>query len=164
MEKMNKKLIEEMNTMKKWMNFLNDSSNYNKSFHKSGNSRLIRETNYDDPNDTFGSPEEESDKLILGNDEQNENTINDENFIVISTDINGGIYVKLVEAEDENSALEQTENEMIIQNMVISEDSLMELITKLTQYLPEELTSVDEPDKPPFIDEPDEEVIDEDMI
>jgi hypothetical protein len=67
----------------------------------------------------------------------------------------------MVEAEDENEALAQNENEMISQTMVIAEDSLMELISKLSQYLPEEITAQNEPEKPPFIDTPDEDVIDE---
>ena len=119
---------------------------------------------YRETNDQFGTPEKPSDDLILGANEQNEDVINDGNFIVISTDINGGIHVTIVEAENENSAIEQTDNEMIIQSMVIPEDSLMELISKLSQYLPEDIVSGEEIDKPPFINEPDEKVIDEDKL
>ena len=165
-DKMNKKLITELNQIKSWMKFLDNISNYNKSFHKptAQNPKLIRETIEDNSNDQFGTPERSSDNLILGNDEQNNDMVNNGNFIVISIDINGGIHVTMVEGEDENDALEQTENEMIIQSMVIAEDSLMELISKLSQYLPEDIISGEEPDKPPFIDEPDEKVIDEDLF
>lgn len=165
-DKMNKKLITELEQMKSWMKFLDNKSNYNKSFHKptAKNPKLIREAIEDNPNDQFGTPEQPSDDLILGNDEQNQDMVNDGNFIVISIDINGGIHATMVEAEDENGALEQTENEMIIQSMVIAEDSLMELISKLSQYLPEDITAGEEPDKPPFIDEPAEKVIDEDLF
>jgi len=162
-DKMNKKLITELDHMKSWMKFLDNKSNFNKSFHKpsSTNPKLRESFREDDPNDQFGSPDQSSDELILGNDEQKQDVVSDGNFLVISIDINGEIYVKLTEAENENEALAQNENEMIIQNMVIAEDSLMELISKLSQYLPEEITAEDKPDKPPFIDEPEEDVIDE---
>ena len=164
MEKMNKKLVTEIAQMKSWMKFLDNKSNHNTSFHKptSQNPKLMRESMFDDNNDQYGSPEENSDNLILGGNEEGQDIVNDGNFIVISIDINGGIHATMVEAEDENAALEQTENEMIIQSMVISEDSLMEMISKLSQFLPEDITSGEEFDKPPFIDEPTDKVIDED--
>ena len=162
---MNKKLVTEIEQMKQWMRFLDNKTNYNKSFHKptANNPKLIREAINDNPNDQFGTPKQSSDDLILGSENNGEDIINDGSFIVISSDINGGLHVTMVAAEDENDAIAQTENEMIIQTMVIAEDSLMELISKLSQYLPEDLTSEEEPNKPPFIDEPAEKVIDEDQ-
>ena len=164
--KMNKKLVTEIEQMKLWMKFLGNQTNYNKSFYKptANNPKLITETFQDNPNDRFGTPEKSSDELILGNTTNTEDMVHDGSFIVISTDINGGIHVTMVEAEDENAAIDQTENEMIIQSMVITEDALMELISKLSQYLPEDLTTGEESDKPPFIDEPAEDIIDEDLF
>ena len=42
-DKISKKLLEELNNMKSWMNFLDNKSNYNKSFRKStsNNPKLI---------------------------------------------------------------------------------------------------------------------------
>lgn len=154
MKEKNKNLLNEINNIKGWMNYLNGAPGAKRL-------KLIKESEYDDTNDQFGTPETSSEDLILGSQTNSDDMINDGSFIVISIDINGGIHVTMVSAEDENSAIEQTENEMIIQNMVISEDALMELISKLSQYLPEDLVSGEESDKPPFIDEPDEEIIDE---
>ena len=167
MEKMNQKLVTELNRAKSWIKFLDNNSNFNKSFQK-GEPNILREGMFDETGSgdeaNDGSPEQSSDKLILGDDEGRKEAVNDGNFIVISTDINGGIHIDLVEGEDENDALEQTENEMLTQTMVIAEESLMELISKLSQYLPEEINTEDVPDKPPFIDEPEEKVIDEDNV
>lgn len=158
-DKTNKKLLQEIDVMKSWMKFLDNTNNYNKSFHKptANNPKLMNEGMFDNDNDQHGSPEETSSKLILGNDETVDNVVNDGSFIVISTDINGGIHVSITQAEDENQALEQNDNEMITQTMVIPEDSLMVLISKLTQYIPEELNTGEEYDKPPFIDESDDD-------
>ncbi len=164
---MNTKLVQELKGVKDWMKFLDNKSNYNKSFHKStttGNPKLIKEISGDNPDDQYGSPDTTSDDLILGNDEQAQDTVSDGAFLVISVDINGGIHVNMVEAEDENEALEGAQNEMLTQTMVIAEDSLMELIAKLSQYVPEEINAENEPTKPPFIDQPDETPIDEDQI
>ena len=159
-EKMNKRLVEELNGVKSWMKFLDNKGNFNKSFHKptAKNPKLLREFG----NVPDGSPEQTSDDLILGADQKE--SMNNGSFIVISIDINGGIHVAMVEGEDENDVLQQTENEIIIQNMVIAEDSLTDLIAKLSQYLPEEVNAEVTPEKPPFIDQPDDEVIDEDYI
>ena len=163
--KLNKKLTEELSQVKNWMKFLDNKGNYNKSFHKatSNNPKLMREFQ-DDNNDQYGSPDEQSDELILGNNNEPETAVSDGNFITIAVDINGGIHVNLVEAEDENGALEQTENEMLIQTMVIAESSLMTLIAKLSQYLPEDINAGEETEKPPFIDSPEQDVIDEDYV
>jgi predicted ATP-grasp superfamily ATP-dependent carboligase len=154
-DKMNRLLVEELQSMKSWMKFLDNKSNQNKSFHKptANNANLMRESQFDNRNDQYGSPDQTSDELILGSNEEATDIVDNGNFIVISSDINGGLYVKLVEAEDEDDALQQTENEMIIQNFVIGEDSLMALISKLSQYLPEEINAEIENEKPPFIDE-----------
>jgi hypothetical protein len=162
-EKMNTKLVQELNGVKDWMKFLDKKSNYNKSFHKStttGNPKLMKET----IGDQDSSPDVPSDDLILGSNDENQDTVSDGSFLVISVDINGGIHVDMVAAEDENEALDQAQNEMLTQTMVIAEDSLMELISKLSQYVPEEINAENEPTKPPFIDQPDQTPIDEDEI
>ena len=47
----NKKLLEEIGGVKKWMNFLDNKSNYNRSFRKEEATGLIKEDfNYEDPN------------------------------------------------------------------------------------------------------------------
>lgn len=161
----NKKLLEEIGGVKKWMNFLDNKSNYNRSFRKEEATGLIKEDfNYEDPNDTYGSPETESDALLLGNEDQETQLSEGGSYIVISTDINGDIYVKLIEADSEEAAVNQSENEMLTQILAISETKLMDVISQLTQYLPEDITAETEPDKPPFIDEPKDDIIDEDYV
>jgi hypothetical protein len=161
----NKKLLEEISGVKKWMQFLDNKKNYNRSFRKEDSSLIKEDFRYEeDPNDQYGSPEEKSDELLLGDNEQTVNAVEGGSYLVLSTDINGKLYVNLVEGDSEEEVIQKSENEMLTQMMVVPESDLVDLITKLTQYLPEEITSEDEPTKPPFIDEPDTDVIDEDLI
>jgi hypothetical protein len=173
MEKNDKKLIEEIENSKKWMKFLGNKNNYNRSFHQTESSEnpkplneaKIREDIGDNINDTHGSPEVDSDALLLGG--SDEEMITDDGagvYIIISTDINGTIHTNMIESESEEDAVQQSDNEMLTQIFAIEESQMVLLITKLTQYLPEEIKAQNEPTKPPFIDEPNEDVIDEEGI
>jgi len=161
-EKINKGLLKEIAQSQKWMEFLNDNKNFNKSFRldENNNNPRLNEGMFND-DEVDGSPDIKSDDLLLGSNETEMDVVEDGAFIVISTDIENGIHVSMVEAETENEALQQSENEMLTQMFVIKEDMLMPLITKLTQYLPEEVNAEVEPDKPPFIDEADGFNVDE---
>jgi hypothetical protein len=149
MDKTNAKLLKEVENAKKMMNFLDNNKNYNRSFF---NCDIIKE-DVENTNDQYGSPENKSDKLILGADETSTESLQGTSFIVISTDVNGELYVNLVEAEDEQSAMQKSENELLTQMLVLNEGQLISLVTKLTKYLPEEINAQTEPVKPPFIDE-----------
>lgn len=177
MENKDQKLLEEIEKSKNWMKFLDNKKNYNRSFHQTESSSnpkplheaKIRESMFEDKDESgvVGSPEQPSDDLLLGG-PAGEDMVKSENgggvFIIVSTDVNGTIHTNMIESDSEQDAVQQSDNEMLTQIFAVAEEQLLSLISKLTQYLPEDIESENVPDKPPFIDEPKQDVIDEDGI
>lgn len=156
MEK-DKNLLNEINQAKKWMNFLDNDKNYNKSFHKSeknNNPKLIKEMYEGEDYDYDDTPEEKNPDLILGGDNTTEDDLISNEFFIIAVDTKGDIHVDSTDsAENKEEAMDQLDDNMYT-NVIILDgveiDSLMDALYDLRGVTFE--GENDYKDNPPFID------------